>query len=74
VLTAAIRLPGAQYQGSARVEVLWKALDQRLRAAGVSSLAFANGQPPNEVDDFSNFDRVVSDGADDRGPSRRGWA
>jgi predicted permease len=57
VLTAALRLPGAQAQDSARLDAFWKTLDERLRALpGVSSLAFANGRPPNGVDDFNNFE------------------
>jgi len=74
VLTAAIRLPSAQYQDPARVEVLWKALDQRLRALpGVSSLAFANGRPPNEVDDFNNFDLELFPTAPGRSQAVTPW-
>jgi predicted permease len=57
LVTAAIRLPGAQYQDEARVRNLWTELEERAAGLpGVSSAAFADGRPPNGVGNFNNFD------------------
>jgi putative ABC transport system permease protein len=56
VLTGAIQLPAAQYPQSASV-VFWDELTRRLETLpGVSGVAFADGRPPDNVDDFNNFD------------------
>lgn len=57
VLTAAVRLPSAQYQDPGRVDALWTTLGQRVSALpGISAVAFADGRPPADASDFNNFD------------------
>jgi putative ABC transport system permease protein len=56
VLTGAIQLPAAQYPEDASV-VFWDELKRRVDALpGVSSVAFADGRPPDGASDFNNFD------------------
>ena len=56
MLTGAIQLPGAQYPENASV-VFWDELKRRVETLpGVSGVAFADGRPPDDVDDFNNFD------------------
>jgi putative ABC transport system permease protein len=57
VLTASIRLPSAQYREPAHVRVFWDELKRRVESLhGVTSVAFADGLPPNNVGNFNNFD------------------
>jgi putative ABC transport system permease protein len=57
VLTAAIRLPGTPYREGSHARVFWAELRRRAEAVpGVSSVAFADGLPPNNVGNFNNFD------------------
>jgi putative ABC transport system permease protein len=57
LITASIRLPAAQYQDPGRVEVFWTELERRAAALpGVAGVAFADGLPPNGVDNLNNFD------------------
>ena len=57
VLTGSISLPAAQYDTPGKVVAFWDQLKARLEGLpGVSSVAFANGRPPNGVGDFNNFD------------------
>jgi predicted permease len=56
VLTGAIQLPGAQYSADAAV-VFWDDLKRRVETLpGVAAVAFADGRPPDDVNDFNNFD------------------
>jgi putative ABC transport system permease protein len=57
VVTAAIRLPSAQYQNRARADALWTTVAARIGALpGVSAVSFADSRPPNGADNFNNFD------------------
>ena len=57
VVTGAIRLPESQYPEPARVAGFWDGLEQRVEALpSVTGVAFADGRPPNDVDDYNNFD------------------
>jgi putative ABC transport system permease protein len=57
VLTGSIRLPGAQYGDDGRARVLWDELQRRVAALpGVTSVAYADGLPPNNVGNLNNFD------------------
>ena len=57
LLTGSIRLPPAGYQQPGSVQAFWDELQRRLQAVpGVSGVAFADGRPPNEVNNFNNFD------------------
>jgi putative ABC transport system permease protein len=57
VLTGSIRLPSSQYKDSAHVRVFWDELKRRVENLhGVTSVAFADGLPPNNVGNFNNFD------------------
>jgi predicted permease len=56
VVTGSIRLPSAQYGDPARVTAFWDELGRRVEALpGVKGVAFADGNPPNNVDNFNNF-------------------
>jgi putative ABC transport system permease protein len=56
VLTGAVQLPAAQYPASASV-VFWEELKRRVETLpGVSAVAFADGRPPDGVNNFNNFD------------------
>ena len=57
VLTGSIRLPSTQYTDGAQARVFWDELRRRLEALpGVTSVAFADGLPPNNVGNLNNFD------------------
>ena len=56
MLTGAIQLPAAQYPENASV-IFWEELKRRVETLpGVAAVAFADGRPPDDVDDFNNFD------------------
>ena len=57
LVVGSIRLPSAQYQEEGRVTAFWKELEQRIAAVpGVKGVAFADGNPPNNVSNINNFD------------------
>jgi putative ABC transport system permease protein len=57
LITASIRLPGAQYQEQARIASFWDELKRRLESQpGVSGVAFADGRPPVTAGQHNNFD------------------
>jgi putative ABC transport system permease protein len=57
VLTGSLRLPGAQYTSAGAVATYWDEFRRRVEALpGVAGVAFADGRPPNGVNDFNNFD------------------
>jgi predicted permease len=57
LLSGSILLPEAQYPEPGRVAAFWDELQRRVEAIpGVAGVAFANGRPPNQVDDFNNFE------------------
>ncbi len=57
VVVGSIRLPSAQYQEPGRVTAFWKELERRIAAVpGVKGVAFADGNPPNNVSNINNFD------------------
>jgi putative ABC transport system permease protein len=57
LVSGSILLPTAQYPEPGRVAAFWNELQRRVEALpGVSGVAFSDGRPPNEVDDFNNFD------------------
>jgi predicted permease len=57
ILTGSIQLPERQYEDPARVSAFWDEMKRRVEAVpGVSSVAFADGLPPDNVNDFNNFD------------------
>ena len=57
ILTGSLLLPRAQYQDPGRVATFWNELQTRLEALpGVTAVAFADGLPPNDVENFNNFD------------------
>jgi putative ABC transport system permease protein len=57
LLSGAILLPAAQYREPGRVAAFWDEIQRRIEALpGVSAVAFADGRPPNEVNNFNNFD------------------
>ena len=57
IVTGQILLPGAQYSDAGRVAAFWDDLQRRSAALpGVADAAFADGRPPNDVNNFNNFD------------------
>src|SRR5215203_3037007 len=56
LLTGGILLPATQYTDAARVDAFWDELRRDVAALpGVAGVAFADGRPPNDVDDVNNF-------------------
>jgi putative ABC transport system permease protein len=54
---APILLPNAQYRDPAKVGAFFDELQRRVESLpGVSGVAYADGRPPNDVNDFNNFD------------------
>ncbi len=57
LVVGSIRLPSAQYQEAGRVTAFWEELGRRVKAVpGVESVAFADGNPPDNVGNINNFD------------------
>jgi len=57
LLSGTILLPAAQYPDAGRVAAFWDEIQRRVEALpGVSGVTFADGRPPNEVNNFNNFD------------------
>jgi putative ABC transport system permease protein len=57
LLTASIRLPGAQYREQPVMQALWDELERRLESQpGIEGVAFADGRPPNTAGQHNNFD------------------
>jgi putative ABC transport system permease protein len=57
VITASVRLPAAQYQDPSQIATFWTEAERRLTALpGIIGVAFADGRPPNGVDNLNNFD------------------
>ena len=56
LLTGAVSVPEARYPDPARVTAFWDELRRRVAALpGVSSVAFSDGRPPDDVGNFNNF-------------------
>src|SRR5262249_6934502 len=57
LLSGSILLPRAQYSDAARVSAFWDEVQRRAEAIpGVISVAFTDGRPPNDANNFNNFD------------------
>jgi len=57
IVTGIIQLPSTQYREEGRVATFWENLQRRLESLpGVAAAAFADGRPPNDVNNFNNFD------------------
>jgi putative ABC transport system permease protein len=57
LMSGSIALPMPQYPEPARVAAFWNELQDRVEALpGVVAVAFADGRPPNGVNNFNNFD------------------
>jgi predicted permease len=57
LLSGAIALPVTQYPEAKDVDTFWEELKRRVEAVpGVSAVAYSDGRPPNNVDNFNNFD------------------
>jgi putative ABC transport system permease protein len=57
LLTASVRLPGAQYRDPGVIASFWTELKQRLESQpGIEAIAFADGRPPNTAGQHNNFD------------------
>ena len=57
LLTGAVSLPAAQYRDNGAINTFWNELHARLEALpGVGQVAFADGLPPNGVNNFNNFE------------------
>ena len=56
LLTGSILLPEKQYPESGPVTAFWDELQRRVEALpGVSGVAFSDGRPPNDVNNWNNF-------------------
>jgi len=57
IVTAQLTLPGGQRSDAARIAALWDEIHRRVAAVpGVVAAGFADGRPPNDVNNFNNFD------------------
>ncbi|PYQ81195.1 MAG: hypothetical protein DMG01_04645, partial [Acidobacteria bacterium] len=57
VLTGLILLPSTQYSEAGRIAAFWDDLHRRVASIpGVGGVAFADGRPPSDVNNFNNFD------------------
>jgi len=57
ILSAAVRLPGAQYREQPRIAAFWDELERRLESQpGIAGVAFADGRPPITAGQHNNFD------------------
>jgi putative ABC transport system permease protein len=57
LLTASVRLPGAQYREPAVISSFWTELERRLESQpGIESVAYSDGRPPNSAGQHNNFD------------------
>lgn len=57
LLTASVRLPGAQYRGPVPIANFWRELEQRLESQpGIEAVAFSDGRPPSTAGQHNNFD------------------
>ena len=57
VVTGTVLLPSSQYPDAGRIGAFWDELHGLVEALpGVAGVAFADGRPPNDVNNFNNFD------------------
>jgi putative ABC transport system permease protein len=57
ILTLSISLPTTHYPQAGQVAAFWDDLQRRAEALpGVADVAFTDGRPPNDVNNFNNFD------------------
>ena len=57
IVTGLVLLPSTQYSDNGRIGAFWDDLHRRVAAIpGVVGVAFADGRPPNDVNNFNNFD------------------
>jgi putative ABC transport system permease protein len=57
LLTGSIALPETQYAEPGQVATFWDELHRRAGAVpGVAGVTFANSRPPDDVNDFNNFE------------------
>jgi putative ABC transport system permease protein len=57
LLSGSISLPATQYADPGRVASFWDELQRRVTAVpGVGDVAFANGRPPEDINDYNNFE------------------
>ena len=57
ILSASVRLPGAQYRERARIAGFWDELERRLESQpGIAAVAYADGRPPITAGQHNNFD------------------
>jgi putative ABC transport system permease protein len=57
LVSGTMLLPNSQYKDPARVAAFWDELQRRVEALpGVTGVAYSDGRPPADVNDFNNFD------------------
>src|SRR5262245_14349929 len=58
LVSVGIQLPATKYRGPQQVGAFWDELQRRAeQLPGVTNVAFADGRPPNDINNFNNFDR-----------------
>jgi putative ABC transport system permease protein len=57
IVSGGLQLPAARYRGPQQVAGFWDELQRRVeKLPGVTNVAFADGRPPNDINNFNNFD------------------
>src|SRR5262249_58802042 len=57
IVSGGIQLPVTNYRGPQQVAAFWDELQRRVeQLPGVTNVAFADGRPPNDINNFNNFD------------------
>jgi putative ABC transport system permease protein len=57
MITGALLLPTAAYRDDGQMATFWDRLQERVEAMpGIAGMTFSDGVPPNEINNFNNFD------------------
>src|SRR5262245_23153039 len=57
IVSGGIQLPATTYRGPQEVGAFWDELQRRVgQLPGVTNVAFADGRPPNDINNLNNFD------------------
>jgi predicted permease len=74
LISGSISLPRTSYADAGRVKAFWDELQRRVEAVpGVAGVAYADGRPPDEVDNFNNFELEEAPTPPGRSPPVTPW-